>query len=105
MVHKAAPSTAPGWNCLKMGSGESSSDYVHVSDGDVLNPSMRLLRANALDAVQTVSLKAHEYDSVIVLAALGEKEGAALAPMVLNVCKNMPTASIVTMPSPSDTCT
>ena len=91
-------STATGWNCLKMGSGESSSDYVHVSDGDVLNPSMRLLRANALDAVQTVSLKAHEYDSVIVLAALGEKEGAALAPMVLNVCKNMPTASIVTMP-------
>ena len=43
-------STATGWNCLKMGSGESSSDYVHVSDGDVLNPSMRLLRANALDA-------------------------------------------------------
>ena len=91
-------SAATGWNCVKMGSGQSSFDYVHISDGEVLNPSMRLVRANALDAVKTVSLQVREYDSAIVLAALGEKEGAALAPMVLNACKNMSTASVVTMP-------
>ena len=91
-------STTTGWDCIKMGSGQSSLDYVHVSNGEVLNPSMRLLRANALDAIRTLSLRISEYDSVIVLAALGEKEGAALAPMALDACKNMPTASIVTMP-------
>ncbi|MDI1495733.1 MAG: cell division protein FtsZ [Cenarchaeum symbiont of Oopsacas minuta] len=98
MASLASKST--GWNCVQIGTKRFCSDYDHIdiSNYRVLNPSMRLLRASALNSIKMVTERIRKYDSVIIFAALGEKEGAALAPMVLHACKNMPTASFVTMP-------
>ena len=73
---------------------------IHISTKPVLNPSIQLVRASTMQAETQIGKEISEYSSVIILANLAGKSGAAMAPVISQICKEAKkkVISFVVMP-------
>ncbi|MFB5646344.1 MAG: cell division protein FtsZ [Nitrosopumilaceae archaeon] len=91
-------------NCLIISNDEkdfdSQSHQVQVSTKPVLNPSVQLIRGSALKSESQIRDEISQYSSVIIMANLAGKSGAALSPIVSQICKesNKNVISFAIMP-------
>ena len=89
-------------NCLIISNDEKdlALDHIHVSTKPVLNPSVQLIRGSTMQCESRIRDKISQYGSVIIMANLAGKAGAAMAPVVLQICKesNKNVISFAIMP-------
>lgn len=79
---------------------DSQSHSVHVSTKPVLNPSVQLIRGSTIQSESQIRDEVSQYSSVIIMANLAGKSGAAMAPVVSQICKeeNKSVISFAIMP-------
>lgn len=77
-------------NCLIIsndGKDFSQSHEVRVSTKPVLNPSVQLIRGSTMKAESQIRDEISQYSSVIIMANLAGKSGAAMSPIISQICK------------------
>jgi cell division protein FtsZ len=91
-------------NCLIISNDEkdfeTQSHGVHVSTRPVLNPSVQLIRGSTMKSESQIREEISQYSSVIIMANLAGKSGAAMSPIVSQICKeeNKNVISFAIMP-------
>lgn len=91
-------------NCLVISNDEkdfeNQSHSIHVSTKPVLNPSVQLIRGSAMKSESQIRDEISQYSSVIIMANLAGKSGAAISPIVSQICKeaNKNVISFAIMP-------
>ena len=78
----------------------SEHNSVHISTKSIINPSVQLIRGCAMEQSEKIAEHMHAYETVIIMANLAGKSGAALAPVVSSICKeqNKNVLSFAIMP-------
>ncbi|MGB0856209.1 MAG: cell division protein FtsZ, partial [Nitrosopumilus sp.] len=72
-------------NDLKDFSSENPS--VHVSTDSIINPTVQLIRGSAYQVSDEIKSKINAYATVVLMSNLAGKAGAAIAPVVSEICK------------------
>ena len=67
---------------------------IKVSTGGVINPSVRLIRASAYEAGSKIESVMSGYGTVIMMGNLAGKAGAAMAPVISEMCKKTGTGLV-----------
>jgi len=65
----------------------SENSSIHVSTDSVVNPSVQLIRGSTYKVADEIKLKISNYSTVILMSNLAGKAGAAMAPVVSEMCK------------------
>ena len=65
----------------------SKNDSIHISTKSVVNPSIQLIRGSTYMAADEIKSKIVNYSTVILMSNLAGKAGAAMAPVVSEMCK------------------
>jgi len=65
----------------------SMNDSIHISTKSVVNPSVQLIRGSTYMAADEIKSKIANYSTVILMSNLAGKAGAAMAPVVSEMCK------------------
>jgi cell division protein FtsZ len=65
----------------------SKNDSIHISTMSVVNPSVQLIRGSTYMAADKIKAKIANYSTVILMSNLAGKAGAAMAPVVSEMCK------------------
>jgi cell division protein FtsZ len=65
----------------------SNNDSIHISTKSVVNPSVQLIRGSTYMAADEIKSKIANYSTVILMSNLAGKAGAAIAPVVTEMCK------------------
>ena len=65
----------------------SKNDSIYISTKSVVNPSVRLIRGSTYMAADEIKSKIANYSTVILMSNLAGKAGAAMAPVVSEMCK------------------
>ena len=60
----------------------SEQDSIHISTKSIINPSVQLIRGCAMEQSDKIAERLSTYETVIIMANLAGKSGAALAPVV-----------------------
>ena len=78
----------------------SEGNSIYVSTKPVLNPSVQLIRGSAMQSESQIRDEVSQYSSVIIMANLAGKSGAAMAPVISQICKeeNKNVISFAIMP-------
>ena len=78
----------------------SEHNSVHISTKSIINPSVQLIRGCAMEQSEKIAEHISTYETVIIMANLAGKSGAALAPVVSSICKeqNKNVLSFAIMP-------
>ena len=78
----------------------SEHNSVHISTKSIINPSVQLIRGCAMEQSERIAEHMSTYETVIIMANLAGKSGAALAPVVSSICKeqNKNVLSFAIMP-------
>jgi cell division protein FtsZ len=78
----------------------SEHDSIHISTKSIINPSVQLIRGCAMEQSEKIAEHVSTYETVIIMANLAGKSGAALAPVVSSICKeqNKNVLSFAIMP-------
>ncbi len=78
----------------------SNNDSIHISTKSVVNPSVQLIRGSTYMAADEIKAKIANYSTVILMSNLAGKAGAAMAPVVTEMCKesNKGLVSFAIMP-------
>lgn len=78
----------------------SEGSSIYVSTKPVLNPSVQLIRGSAIQSESQIRDEVSQYSSVIIMANLAGKSGAAMAPVISQICKeeNKNVISFAIMP-------
>lgn len=78
----------------------SENNSIKVSTEGVVNPSMQLIRGSAQKVSNEIEGTISNYSTVIIMTNLAGKSGAAISPIVSNICKdsNKNTISFAIMP-------
>ena len=78
----------------------SEHNSVHISTNSIINPSVQLIRGCAMEQSEKIAEHISTYETVIIMANLAGKSGAALAPVVSSICKeqNKNVLSFAVMP-------
>ena len=63
------------------------SNSIHISTKPILNPSIHLIRGFTQKSESRIRSEISEYSSIIIMANLAGKSGAAMAPVVSQICK------------------
>ena len=73
---------------------------IHISTKSIINPSVQLIRGCAMEQSEKIAEYTSTYETVIIMANLAGKSGAALAPVVSSICKeqNKNVLSFAIMP-------
>ncbi len=76
------------------------SNSIHISTKPILNPSIHLIRGFTQKSESSIRSEISEYSSIIIMANLAGKSGAAMAPVVSQICKesNKNVLSFAIMP-------
>ena len=79
---------------------DSDCKSIKISTKSVVNPSVQLIRGSAYEDSENIKNEISNYSTVIILANLAGKAGAALAPVVSQLCKenNKNVLSFAIMP-------
>ena len=65
----------------------SKNDSIHISTKSVVNPSVQLIRGSTYMATDEIKSRIANYSTVILMSNLAGKAGAAMAPVVSEMCK------------------
>ena len=65
----------------------SENSSIHVSTDSVVNPSVQLIRGSTYKVADEIKSKIAKYSTVILMSNLAGKAGAAIAPVVSEMCK------------------
>ena len=65
----------------------SEHNSIHISTKSIINPSVQLIRGCAMEQSERIAEHMSQYETVIIMANLAGKSGAALAPVVSSICK------------------
>ncbi|MBT8242452.1 MAG: cell division protein FtsZ [Nitrosopumilus sp.] len=78
----------------------SENTSIHVATNSVVNPSVQLIRGSTYNYADEIKSKISDYSTVILMGNLAGKAGAAMAPVVSEICKEANTGllSFVIMP-------
>ena len=78
----------------------SEHNSIHISTKSIINPSVQLIRGCAMEQSERIAEHMSTYETVIIMANLAGKSGAALAPVVSSICKeqNKNVLSFAIMP-------
>jgi len=78
----------------------SEHNSIHISTNSIINPSVQLIRGCAMEQSDKIAEHVSVYETVIIMANLAGKSGAALAPVVSSICKeqNKNVLSFAIMP-------
>jgi len=78
----------------------SEHNSIHISTNSIINPSVQLIRGCAMEQSEKIAQHISAYETVIIMANLAGKSGAALAPVVSSICKeqNKNVLSFAVMP-------
>jgi len=78
----------------------SEHNSIHISTNSIINPSVQLIRGCAMEQSEKIVEHISTYETVIIMANLAGKSGAALAPVVSSICKeqNKNVLSFAVMP-------
>ena len=78
----------------------SDDNSIHISTKSIINPSVQLIRGCAMEQSENIAEQLSPYETVIIMANLAGKSGAALAPVVSSICKeqNKNVLSFAVMP-------
>ncbi|MDA7952795.1 MAG: cell division protein FtsZ [Nitrosopumilus sp.] len=82
----ASMSEASGIDHVSIGRGDLGGRQARIGTGGVVNPSVRLLRAAAYEASGEIEEMMEGYGTVVMVANLAGKDGAAIAPVVSGIC-------------------
>ena len=74
-------------NDTKDFSEEDSS--IHVSTGEVINPTVQLIRGSTYDVADKIKSKIDAYSTIVLMSNLAGKAGSAMAPVVSEICKEL----------------
>ena len=66
----------------------SNSDSIHISTDSIINPSVQLIRGSAYKKSEDIKSKISQYSTVVLMSNLAGKAGAAIAPVISEICKN-----------------
>ena len=72
-------------NDLKDFSSENPS--IHVSTDSIINPTIQLIRGSTYNVADKIKSKVDAYSTVVLMSNLAGKAGAAMAPVVSEICK------------------
>ncbi len=61
--------------------------FIHVSTGSVINPSVQLIRGSTYNVTDEIKSRISGYSTIILMSNLAGKAGAAMAPVVSEICK------------------
>jgi cell division protein FtsZ len=65
----------------------SNNDSIHITTESVVNPSVQLIRGSTYMAADEIKSKIANYSTIILMSNLAGKAGAAMAPVVSEMCK------------------
>ena len=64
-----------------------SDNSIVISTQSVINPSIQLIRGSTYKVSENIKNEASKYSTIIILANLAGKSGAAIAPAISHLCK------------------
>ena len=78
----------------------SENESIHVSTDSIINPSIQLIRGSTYKISEEIKSKISQYSTIVLMSNLAGKAGAAIAPVVSQMCKetNKELISFVVMP-------
>ena len=68
---------------------------VHISTGNVINPSVQLIRGSTFKASKEIKSKISGYNTVILMSNLAGRAGSAIAPVITGMCKDTAGVGLV----------
>ena len=66
----------------------SNNDSIHISTDSIINPSVQLIRGSAYKKSEDIKSKISQYSTVVLMSNLAGKAGAAIAPVISEICKD-----------------
>ena len=66
----------------------SNSDSIHISTDSIINPSVQLIRGSAYKKSEYIKSKISQYSTVVLMSNLAGKAGAAISPVISEICKD-----------------
>ena len=78
----------------------SENESIHVSTNSIINPSVQLIRGSTYKISEEIKSKISQYSTIVLISNLAGKAGAAIAPVVSQMCKetDKELISFVVMP-------
>ena len=78
-------------NCLIISNDSkdisSENESIHVSTDPIINPSIQLIRGSTYKISEEIKSKISQYSTIVLMSNLAGKAGAAIAPVVSQMCK------------------
>ena len=65
----------------------SENESIHVSTDSIINPSIQLIRGSTYKISEEIKSKISQYSTIVLMSNLAGKAGAAIAPVVSQMCK------------------
>ena len=65
----------------------SENESIHVSTDSIINPSVQLIRGSTYKISEQIKYKISQYSTIVLMSNLAGKAGAAIAPVVSQMCK------------------
>ena len=65
----------------------SNNSSIHISTESIINPSVQLIRGSTYKEFDEIKSKISKYSTIIMMSNLAGKAGAAMAPIVSEICK------------------
>ena len=72
----------------------SDNSGIHVSTDSIINPTIQLIRGSSYKSFEEIKSKISNYSSVILMSNLAGKAGAAIAPVISEICRESKTKLI-----------
>ena len=67
----------------------SNESSIHVSTNSIVNPSVQLIRGSTYNVADKIKSKITNYSTIVMMSNLSGKAGAAIAPVISNMCKEI----------------
>jgi len=65
----------------------SENESIHISTDSIINPSVQLIRGSTYKVSEEIKSKISQYSTIVLISNLAGKAGAAIAPIVSEMCK------------------
>ena len=65
----------------------SKNESIHISTDSIINPSVQLIRGSTYKVSEEIKSKISQYSTIVLMSNLAGKAGAAIAPIVSEICK------------------
>jgi len=65
----------------------SVNSSIHISTESIINPSVQLIRGSTYKEFDEIKSKISKYSTILMMSNLAGKAGAAIAPLVSEICK------------------